>query len=44
MIILTIAYLFRRFNVLPLIYSKVLVTQLPAFTLAAFAACAYQIS
>jgi hypothetical protein len=27
---------------LPRIYSKVLVTQLPAVTLAAFAACAYQ--
>lgn len=43
MIFLTIAYLCRRFNVLPRIYSKVLVTQIPAVTLAAFAACAYQI-
>lgn len=43
MILLTIAYLCRRFNVLSRIYSLVLVTRIPTVTLAAFAACAYQI-
>ncbi len=33
MIILTIAYLCRRFNILPRVYSMVLVTQVPALTL-----------
>lgn len=42
MIFLTIAYLCRRFNVLPRVYSLVLITRIPAVTLAAFAACAYQ--
>lgn len=35
MIILTIAYLCKRFNVLARVYSLVLVTQVPAVTLAA---------
>jgi hypothetical protein len=33
MIILTIAYLCKRFNVLARIYSLVLITQIPAVTL-----------
>ena len=36
MIILTVAYLCRRFNVLPRVYSLVLLTQIPAFSLAAY--------
>ncbi len=36
MIILTAAYLFRRFKVLPRVYSLVLLTQIPAFSLAAY--------
>ncbi|MDB5114946.1 MAG: hypothetical protein JWQ79_438 [Mucilaginibacter sp.] len=36
MIILIVAYLCRRFNVLARVYSLVLITQIPAVTLAAY--------
>lgn len=36
MIILTVAYLCKRFNVLARVYSLVLITQIPAVTLAAY--------
>jgi hypothetical protein len=36
MIILTVVYLFKRFNVLARVYSLVLITQIPAVTLAAY--------
>jgi len=36
MIILTIMYLCKRFNVLPRVYSLMLVTQIPSSTLATY--------
>jgi hypothetical protein len=36
MIILTVAYLCKRFNVIKHVYSLVLITQIPAVTLAAY--------
>lgn len=36
MIILTIVYLCKRFNLMARVYSLVLITQIPAVTLAAY--------
>jgi hypothetical protein len=36
MIILTVVYLCKRFNVMARVYSLILITQIPAVTLAAY--------